>query len=121
MSRTRLRIGLVASLVIVLCGCPDKPTPEAADSGAQIAAVVDAGPPPLVPLEVRVQFDVPDAGIAEVELAAGRRVTAPSATNIQIETNQPVLNYRVRLFDEVDKVVPSNDSATTDPERLHYV
>lgn len=112
----------LAVILIVCAACSQKPTAALDDAGtAQHAQVIDAGPPGPVALDVRVSFAVPDAGIELVALDVGQRATVPQAERIELETNQPVRNYRVRLFDEIDKVVPSDDSADDLPERLRYV
>lgn len=106
-----------------LLGCPEKPT-LTIDSGAAelVEAPVDAGPLPPTPLAVQFSFDLPDAGPQEVTLELGQKtLRVPQAANIELATNQPIRNYRVRLFDEADKVIPSNDSADDQADGLHYV
>lgn len=109
-------------LVLVAAGC-SKPAQTVVDAGAEALAetIVDAGPPPQMPLDVRVEFDVPDAGMQQVLLEPGQKIVGvPVAVRIDFATNQPIHNYRVRLFDEIDKVVPSNDTAEDFPDRLRY-
>lgn len=106
-----------------MIGCSDKPTATSVDAGAgaNVDAVIDAGPPPQTALDVRVTFQIPDAGTQHVVLEVGTKSVVPQAARIELETNQALRNYRVRLFDEADKVIPSNDSVDDQPERLHYV
>ena len=116
----RITVGSVG--LLLLLGCPAKPVDAILDSGAEIVAeVVDAGPPQQLPLDVRISFDLADAGLQHLPIEPGVRTVVPQVARIELETNQPIRNYRVRLFDEADKVVPSSDSADDLPERLRYV
>lgn len=96
-----------------LAGCPGERQPPDAgpaivDSGAasvDSGSVVDAGPPgpkdlPLTLTAVRV-----DGGLEVVT------TEADSTKHLSAFIAAPLTDYRLRVFDEADKVVPSDDVA----------
>jgi len=108
-----------------LCGCPsERPseTPDAAtaaivDAGV-VAELVDAGPPAPLRLEFVVTGRV-DGG--ESVLAFGEDATEVDAlTGLSLATPVRLKDYRVRLFDWADQVVPSDDSAEVSDAGLLY-
>jgi len=100
--------------LIGLGACPSKteaPVPDAAvaevvDAGAVVEAVVDAGPPQPAELQLTITAQLDDGGIevvtaGEIEPVQSLVVWIPVA----------LADYRLRVFDESDKVVPSDDQA----------
>jgi hypothetical protein len=88
-------------LCLVLAGCPAPPVLDAgmADSGA---VVIDAGPPAIV-----------DAGPPPGPLAIDVAVPDEVDPVQQLEVRIPVVlkDYRLRVFDDSDRIVPSDDTA----------
>ncbi|WIG97323.1 hypothetical protein [Myxococcus sp. SDU36] len=135
-----LRFGLVAATccgALVLSGCPDKPA-AVPDSG-----VAEAPPVPAPPLPTRFSLSyqalpsapaeaaandagaADDAGIA----IAGLTEVAPAPDDVSIieptsllelRTTRPLKNYRVRLFDEADRAMVSDDDVEESEAGLVY-
>jgi hypothetical protein len=88
-------------LCLVLAGCPAAPVLDAgvADSGA--IAVVDAG--------VAAPAEVVDAGPPQLDVELPEELDPVQ----QLEVRIPIVikDYRLRVFDDQDKVVPSDDTA----------
>jgi hypothetical protein len=108
--------------VIAFCStaCPrpsqlhDAGTP--ADAGP---SVVDAGPE-LPSLIFTLQEHLLDGGVADVPIEPGARPTIDPAAGFELGSNTRLSDYRVRLFDEADRVVPSDDGAEDAARGLRY-
>ena len=62
-------------------------------------------------MQIAVTGEVPDAGTVELQLPEGERPTIPPVEALQLVGNLPLENYRVRVFDEVDRAMVSDDTA----------
>jgi hypothetical protein len=98
--RLSLHNAYYPTLCLVLAACPAAPVIQ--DAGAPDAGVaVDAGPPPVVdagpPGPVTLDVDVPE----ELDPVQQLDVRIPAV----------IKDYRLRVFDESDRVVPSDDTA----------
>jgi hypothetical protein len=100
---------------LLLAGCPPR-APAVEDAGfaldasiggadAAVAEVVDAGPPAPADLPMVVTAPLADGGVEVVtqELDPGSRLSVWIGT--------PLSDYRLRVFDDADRVVPSDDAA----------
>jgi hypothetical protein len=106
--------GLTAAL---LTGCPDK-TSEAPDSGPTTAtAVPDAGPQAVV---FTLQYQSPDGGMALIPLALEEKPLVESTSDLELRSTLKLRNYRIRLMDEADRAMVSDDSATESDDGLVY-
>lgn len=110
-----------ATIALTICtaflvACPDKST-KSPDGGA-LDSRVDAGPPELT---FRIVGQVADAG-TELELPAEADAPAlvPQLQGLRIESNVPLRNYRIRVFDELDRAMVSDDVAHEDPTGTRY-
>ncbi|MGA9524851.1 MAG: hypothetical protein WBV82_25555 [Myxococcaceae bacterium] len=103
------RVALVlVPAALWFCGCPDKDKAEP----ARPAEVVDAGVPPRpASLEIAITGEVPDAGVVDLRLGEGERTVIPPIQSLELVGNLPLENYRVRVFDEADRAMVSDDSA----------
>ncbi len=108
-------------VAVGLAGCPEKPAPDAAVAApaaeppdaavAQDAGLpADAGPPPLGELAIRLAAVLVDGGVVELAPALGK-VELDAARSLELELGAPLTDYRVRLFDWADQIVPSDDTA----------
>lgn len=118
------RAAAVAMAALVLLGCPaEKPVepPDAATEApvdAGVAEVIDAGPPAPLRLEFAVTARR-DGG--EDLLAFSEDATEiDPATGFTLTTPVRLKDYRVRLFDWNDQVVPSDDTAELADGGLTY-
>lgn len=113
-------------LAAALAGCPDpRPAPAtpadagdqpAADAGATAGA--DAAPPPL---KLEVRYQAPDAGLALIEFApGGARPSIEPTSQLELSTNIGLQNYRVRLFDEIERAMTSDDQMEEPGDAMRY-
>jgi hypothetical protein len=106
----------LAPLLLLLAGCPDR---EAApDAGLPTAGPVDAAlPPPAAPsLGLAVESELPDGGTQVIPAGTDERPVVEPTQALVVTTNVPVRNYRLRLFDEADRVLVSDDTAEELPD-----
>jgi hypothetical protein len=97
--RPSLHNAYYATLCLVLAGCP---APAVLDAGAPVAAlVVDAGPLPTV--------DAGPPGPLVLDVAVPGELDPVQQLDIRIPA--VIADYRLRVFDDGDRVVPSNDTA----------
>lgn len=106
--------------LLCLCACPESTLQQ--DAGTPGAAPLDAGTAAPTPAElaVTVRAELVDGGVVTLELDGPERPLVDPAQRLLLETNLPVRNYRVRVFDEVDRAMVSDDTATDLPEGLDY-
>ncbi|MBU8894751.1 hypothetical protein DRW03_26780 [Corallococcus sp. H22C18031201] len=119
--RPLLRTGFAATccgLALVLAGCPSK-TPAPGLDGGVAASVVDAGIAPPVAV-FSLQYQSPDAGLATIPLALDEKPLVEPTSVLELRSSVPLRNYRVRLFDESDRAVVSDDRATESETGLEY-
>jgi hypothetical protein len=118
--RRLLRRGLVAFCAsLVLVGCPDKQPAASADSGVA-EAPQDVPPPPPPPAAFTLRYLVPDSGMESIPLAVEERPTIESTSVIELRSSLGLRNYRVRLFDEADRAMVSDDSAEESQDGVIY-
>ncbi|MBI3182305.1 MAG: hypothetical protein HYZ28_09195 [Myxococcales bacterium] len=108
-------------LLLALAGCPQR-LPPPPDAGQTDAGPIDAGiaEPPRVPLEIRVHASLPDGGAAPLDFGQHKRPLVEPVRSLQLTANLPLRNYRVRLFDEAERAVVSDDRAEDLPDSLRY-
>jgi hypothetical protein len=116
-----LRFGLVCGAALgslVLAGCPKKDQPTSPDGGLVEAPAPDAGAQPLVTFDL--QYQASDAGMAPLTLAPGEKPVIEPASAIELRAKPGLRNYRVRLFDEAERAMVTDDVADDSPEQLVY-
>ncbi len=107
------RAFFVGLLVLSLAAC--SPRDSAFDAG------VDAGPPPPPPeLSFDLKLKHVDGGVTALVPTTGERPLVDPFTGIELTSNLPIRNYRIRLFDEAERAVVSDDEAEDLPDRLSY-
>ncbi|QRN92833.1 hypothetical protein JRI60_26860 [Archangium violaceum] len=110
-----------AALVVAGCPKPSAPTDDAGVTapGSEPDVGVDAGPGPA---SFTLQSMLSDAGLETIPLVGeeeGRPLIDPTST-LELRSTQVLRNYRVRLFDEVDRAMVSDDTAEESPAGLLY-
>ena len=117
----RLSFALCA-VALVVAGCP-KPSAHTADAGLTPAeteaARVDAGP---APASFTLQYTLADAGMEAIPVVGeeeGRPLIDPTSA-LELRGTLALRNYRVRLFDEADRALVSDDTAEESPHGLLY-
>lgn len=107
------------STLILACSRGSGAVADAADvSAVEVdAGDFDAGPPaPPAPRELPVRLAVADGGLLLVDQSAD--VDEIVALDARIDA--PLKDYRVRLIDEAERVVPSDDRATESDAGIDY-
>jgi len=115
-----LRRSLVAlCLSTLLAGCPDK-QPTAPTDGGVAEAPQDAGPAVPPPAAFTVRYQLNDGGMEAMPLAVDERPTIEPTSTLELRSSIGLRNYRIRLFDEVERAMVSDDSAEETPTGVIY-
>lgn len=118
------RAAVVVTALVVLAGCPAERSLEAPDaapppvSDAGALEVVDAGPP--APLRLEFAVTARTDGGEELLTFSEDATEIDPATGFTLTTPVRLKDYRVRLFDWNDRVVPSDDTAELADGGLTY-
>jgi hypothetical protein len=112
----------VCAAVFVMAGCP-KPSAPTTDAG------VTAAEPELDEQVVEpqltsftLQYVLPDAGLETIPVVGdeeGRPLIDPTSV-LKLRSSLALRNYRVRLFDETDRAMVSDDTAEESANGLLY-
>jgi hypothetical protein len=100
---------------LVLAGCPDKPAVTSPDAGAAEAAPQAPQTPPPARFSLQYQpLQAPDAGVAdaglsEISLALDEKPLIEPTSMLELRSSIGLRNYRVRLFDEAERAMVSDD------------
>ncbi|WP_224363143.1 hypothetical protein [Hyalangium versicolor] len=116
------RRGLLALFAsISLAGCPSKQSATPTDGGA-VEAPPDASAtaPATPPASFVVRYQVGDGGMEPIALALDEQPSIESTSLIEIRSSIGLRNYRIRLFDEVERAMISDDSADETPDGVIY-
>ena len=115
-----LRVGLACGATLatfLLAGCHKDRSAEP-DAGIAETPTADAGAQPLVTFSV--QYQAPDAGMAVLPLAPDEQPLIEPTSTLELRSTPGLRNYRVRLFDESERAMVSDDSAEESPNELIY-
>lgn len=129
MSKQLVKLLLVVSSLLAIA-CPSKRDAESADAGAPVE-VPDASVA-LEPFALRLTgyFSPPADGGDSSD--AGATLTTiiepnpddpplvPPLRELLVETSRPLRDWRLRVFDEADRVIVSDDTYEETPEGLRY-
>ena len=112
MSAPRLILLAAATASLALfSGCPDKNRPsevvEAPDASVEA--------PPPEDLQILITAELTDGGTQPIPTETPERPQIDPAQGLSISTNLALENHRIRLFDETDRVVPSDDETEEPP------
>lgn len=123
-----LRFGLAAVAccgALVLTGCPDKQPTTTPDAGVAEAPQVPQAPPPVrfslqyQPLQAP-DAGLPDAGLAEISLAPDEKPLIEPTSVLELRSTLGLRNYRVRLFDEAERAMVSDDDVEESESGMLY-
>jgi len=104
-------------LFILASGCPSQSARAPSDL---VAAQADGGIPGPVRLTLSLRERLLDGGVEPVELQPNDRTLIQPTQQLELSTNIPLHNYRIRILDEVDRAVVSDDVAENAGQRLQY-
>jgi len=119
-----MRLARFGSLVlctsVLLTGCPDKQSAGPQDSGiAPPAAAPDANlPPEATAFTLRYQLN--DAGLEPIAMTVDERPSIEPTSVLELRSSRPLRNYRIRLFDEADRAMISDDSVEESADGVVY-
>lgn len=119
MRRSLFRGLFALSALLFLAGCPDKQPAGTADAGVA-EAPQDTPPAPPAPAAFTIRYQIPDSGMESIPLAVEERPTIESTSVIELHSSLGLRNYRVRLFDEADRAMVSDDTAEESPTGIVY-
>jgi hypothetical protein len=103
---------------LLLAGCPDKQA--ASVDGGLAEAPQDAGPAVPPPAAFTIRYQLGDGGLEPIPLAVEERPTIESTSLLELHSSIGLRNYRIRLFDEIDRAMVSDDSAEETPDGVIY-
>ena len=84
-----------------------------------LAGQADGGLP-AAQLTLSLHERLVDGGIEAVELQPHNRTPIEPTRELEVSANVPLHNYRIRLFDEADRAMVSDDVAEGSEQRLDY-
>jgi hypothetical protein len=83
-----------------------------------VQATTDASP--AVVLQLHIEVRCPDGGLLETILDPSATALFPVTKSIEVTANLPLHNYRVRVLDELDRALPSDDVSDEAQGQLRY-
>ena len=107
---------ILSVALAVVCGCRPRSEPGTADAGAP--APVDDGPP--VVIELRIEVKLSDGGVVRELLEPAAVILLPVTQALDVTANLPLHNYRLRILDELDRALASDDTPEVMSPGLHY-
>jgi outer membrane murein-binding lipoprotein Lpp len=103
---------------LLLAGCPDKQA--ASMDGGLAEAPQDAGPAVPPPAAFTIRYQPGDGGLEPIPLAVEERPTIEPTSLLELHSSIGLRNYRIRLFDEIERAMVSDDSAEENPNGVIY-
>lgn len=98
---------ILSVALAVACGCRPRSETVAADAGPPAHA--DAGGPP-VELQLRIEVKLSDGGVVRELLDPAAVILLPVTQALDVTANLPLHNYRLRILDELDRALASDDT-----------
>jgi hypothetical protein len=114
MGKTTGMVMLLAGLSLTRCKKKHEAIPP-----PRVNAVLDKPPAPPT-LSLSVQYQLPDAGWDTLQPSAGPRPTALPTAALKVTSNLRLQNVRVRLLDEAERVMVSDDEIEHPESALDY-
>jgi hypothetical protein len=117
-----MRLARFGSLIlctsVLLTGCPDKPSAIPPDSGTATDAPDANLPPPAATFTL--QYSLGDAGMEPIAMTVEERPTIEPTSVLELRSSRLLRNYRIRLFDEADRAMISDDSVEESADGIAY-
>lgn len=111
-SRFLTRAGLL--LVPLVCACPDRTETQntGAPDASTVAARVRSSPEEL---QVILRYEASDGGMVAIPFVPGGRPLIERTQTLEVNTNLALVNSRIRVFDEADRAMVSDDEVLEPP------
>jgi hypothetical protein len=107
--------------VLLLVSCPGgRKLQSPIDAGSPSPGAGVAGEPPVERLVLTVRQELADGGMAILDFDAGHPPELEPTRHLGLSTNLPIHNYRIRVFDEADRAIASDDLAEDSASGLEY-
>jgi hypothetical protein len=103
-------------LVLTCLGCQQPPVPIP-DAGAGLGPA-DAGS--TTPFALTLTVSLADGGVEHHALLGLETPVVSPSRNLEVESNRRLHNARIRVLDETDRALPSDDVPEPTTEGLHY-
>lgn len=116
-----LSLSVVGAAALSLAGCP-KPSAPTEDAGTAAISPPDAALAQPAPATFTLRYTLADAGTESIPVVGeeeGRPIVEPTSA-LELRSSRALRNYRVRLFDESDRALVSDDTAEESPDGLLY-
>jgi hypothetical protein len=108
---------LPLALLLALSGCQPKPASRGAGP-LPSPANSDSGLP--LTLQFELEARVADGGVFRAALDMSTAAVVPVTQSLDVTANLPLHNYRLRILDEIDRALASNDVPEETPSGLRY-
>jgi hypothetical protein len=105
------------ALLLALSACQSRPAVH--DAGPQLSTANGDADAPLA-LELQVEARLPDGGVARASLDSSTAALLPVTQSLDVTVNLPLHNYRLRILDELDRALASDDSPEEARGSLRY-
>lgn len=115
-----MRSAALLPLLFVPVACLQQCPASAPATERTLAGQADAGLPTAEKLTLSLHERLNDGGIEAVELQPHNRTPIEPTRELELSANVPLHNYRIRLFDEADRAMVSDDVAESSDQRLDY-
>ncbi len=110
---------LTAALTLAACrAAPSEPVDAGAPSSLADAAAL---PEPPFQLTLTLRGVLPDGGTSEVELGTSAPPIVAPAERLEVLANAALKDYRIRLFDDADRALISDDAPEELAEETRYL
>jgi hypothetical protein len=116
-----LSLSVVGAAALGLAGCL-KPSVPTEDAGTAAISPPDAALAQPAPATFTLRYTLADAGTESIPVVGeeeGRPIVEPTSA-LELRSSRALRNYRVRLFDESDRALVSDDTAEESPDGLLY-
>lgn len=117
-----MRRALFLLLAVALHGaCAERGPVHPASADAALPAVVSPAAVQATPLTFTMDVEPSvDGGLVSLPLVHGERPRIAPTQTLHLTSNLPLSNYRIRVFDEVDRAMVSDDLAEDAGRPLSY-
>jgi hypothetical protein len=112
----RLRL---AAMLLLFVGAACRPAPNLPVDAGSTAAPPDAGTP-LPPLTIDLEMLLPDGGVERSALLGLETPHITPGQSLAVESNRRLHNARIRILDEADRALASDDVPEDGPLGLRY-
>jgi hypothetical protein len=117
-----LCLSVVGAAALGVAGCP-KPSVPAEDAGTAVTdSLPDAAFVAPGPASFTLRYTLADAGMESIPVVGeeeGRPIVEPTSA-LELRSSRTLRNYRVRLFDESDRALVSDDTAEESSDGVLY-